>query len=165
MGCVLVHSTVGDRNVLVAVVLAFGGCELTLRVRTPRPTMVEKEPSYSEPSRRLDPRLGWVFVPSRTGRDNIGGRVVEYAIDSAGYRVRRVDEPVDPDRPTIVFTGESMMVGEGLTWDETIPAQTGAIMGLQNANLAGSVFANDQAYLKLNAERPRFRQPVAVVTL
>jgi len=165
IGRFIVHRPVGALNVMVAVVLAFGACELILRVRNPRPTMVEKEPSYSEPSRRLDPRLGWVFVPSRTGRDNIGGRVVEYAIDSAGYRVRRVDEPVDPDRPTIVFTGESMMVGEGLTWDETIPAQTGAIMGLQSANLAVSGFANDQAYLKLKAELPRFRQPVAVVTL
>src|SRR5260370_3473551 len=165
MGRFIVHRPVGALNVMVAVVLAFGACELILRVRNPRPTMVEEEPTYIEPSRQRDPILGWVFVPSRTARQNIGGRVVEYAIDGAGCRVRSVDEPVDPDRPTIVFTGESMMVGEGLTWDETIPAQTGAIMGLQSANLAVSGFASDQAYLKLKAELPRFRQPVAVVTL
>ena len=58
-----------------------------------------------------------------------------------------------------------MMFGEGLTWDETIPARTGAIMGIQSANLAVSGFASDQAYLRLQAELPRFRKPVAVVTL
>src|SRR5260370_7247899 len=146
MGRFIVHRPVGALNVMVAVVLAFGACELILRVRNPRPTMVEKEPSYSEPSRRLDPRLGWVFVPSRTGRDNIGGRFVEYAVDSAGYRVRRVDEPVDPDQPTIVFAGESMMFGEGLTWDETIPARTGAIMGIQSANFSLSGFTTYQPH-------------------
>jgi len=150
-------------QVTVAIVLAFGASEFMLRRIHPRAAL--EEPTYIEPSRQRDPILGWVFVPSRTARQNIGGRVVEYAIDSAGCRVRSVDEPVDPDRPTIVFTGESMMVGEGLTWDETIPAQTGAIMGLQSANLAVSGFASDQAYLKLKAELPRFRQPVAVVTL
>jgi hypothetical protein len=161
----IAHRPARALNVMVAVVLAFGASELILRVRNPRAAMVEEEPTYIEPSRRLDPRLGWAFVPSRTGRDNIGGRVVVYAIDSAGYRVRRVDEPVDPGRPTIVFTGESMMFGEGLTWEETIPAQTGAIMGMQSANLAVSGFASDQAYLRLQAELPRFRRPVAVVTL
>lgn len=161
----VVHKPGGALNVMVAVVLAFGASELILRVRNPHAAMVQEEPTYIEPSRRLDPQLGWVFVPSRTGRHNVGGRVVEYATDSAGYRVCRVDEPVDPDQPTIVFTGESMMFGEGLTWEESIPAQTGAIMGMQSANIAVSGFASDQAYLRLQAELPRFRRPLAVVTL
>jgi hypothetical protein len=38
-------------------------------------------------------------------------------------------------------------------------------MGLQSANVAVSGFANDQAYLRLQAELPRFQRPVAVVTL
>ena len=57
------------------------------------------------------------------------------------------------------------MVGERLTWDESIPAQTGAILGLQSANVAVSGFANDQAYLRLQAELSHFRRPVAVVTM
>ena len=47
-----------------------------------------------EPRRRPDPRLGWTFVPARTGHNTVGGRVIDYAFDPAGYRVRRVDEPV-----------------------------------------------------------------------
>src|SRR5436190_21963093 len=149
----------------LAVLLAFPATEFILRQRHRRVAMAEEYPAEVEPSRQLNSRLGWVFVPSRTGHQRVENRTVEYAIDSAGYRVRSVDEPVDPDRPTIVFTGESMMVGERLTWDESIPAQTGAILGLQSANVAVSGFANDQAYLRFQAELSHFRQPVAVVTL
>jgi hypothetical protein len=147
----------------IAVVLAVGASELVLRQMHILATM--EEPPQKEPRRRRDPRLGWVFVPSRAGYRNINGREIEYAIDSSGYRVPRVDNPVDPERPTILFTGESMMVGEGLTWDETIPAQVSAILGTQSADLAVSGFANDQAYLRLQADLPRFRRPVAVVSL
>ena len=89
-----------------------------------------------EPRRQPDRRLGWTFVPARTGYSTTGGRTIEYAVDAAGYRVRRVDEPVDPEQPTILFIGESVMFGEGLTWDESMPAQVGAMMGVQSANLA-----------------------------
>ena len=149
--------------IAIAAVLAVGASELVLRQMHFLATM--EEPPQKEPRRRRDPRLGWIFVPSRTGYRNINGRNIEYAIDSSGYRVRRVDDPVDPERPTILFTGESMMVGEGLTWDETIPAQVSAILGVQTADIAVSGFASDQDYLKLQEDLPRFRSPVAVVSL
>ena len=110
-----------------------------------------------------DPRLGWKFVPSRTGRGTIGGRTVDYAFDAAGYRIRRAGEPVDPERQTLLFTGESVMFGKGLTWDESIPAQVGAMLGVQSANLAVDGYGSDQAFLRMQAELPRFRRPVAVV--
>jgi hypothetical protein len=149
--------------IAIAALLAIGAGELVLRTTRMRPVgwLVPEE----EPRRRLDPRLGWTLVPNRTARSRIGGRVVEYAIDPAGYRVRRVDEPVDPERPTILFTGESVMFGEGLTWDESISGRVAALTGIQSANLAVHGFGNDQAYLRLAMELPRFRQPVAVVSL
>jgi hypothetical protein len=147
----------------LAVMLALGTSELVLR-RTFR-RAAEEQPADLEPFRRPDPLLGWTFVPARTGRDTVGGRVIEYTFDPHGYRVRRANEPVDPGRPTLVFTGESIMVGHGLTWDESVPAQVGALLGTQSANLAVHGFASDQAYLRLAAELPRFRRPVAVVTL
>ena len=147
----------------IAAVLALGSSELVLRRLHLRATewLLQDE----EPRRRRDPWLGWTFVPARTGHNAVGGRRIDYAFDSAGYRVRRVDEPVDPERPTILFTGESVMLGEGLTWEESIPAQVGAMMGMQSANLAVHGFASDQAYLRLQMELPRFRRPVAVVSL
>jgi len=151
-------------RVSLAVALALGTSELILR-RTLFGLAAEERPVTEEPLRRRDARLGWAFVPARTGRDTVGGRMIEYAFDAAGYRVRRADDPVDPERPTIIFTGESMMVGHGLTWEESVPAQVQALLGIQSANLAVHGFATDQAYLRLLAELPRFRRPVAVVAL
>jgi hypothetical protein len=150
-------------QLVVAAVLALCASEVLLHSVHLRPA--EWLSAADEPRREIDSRLGWAWVPGRTGHKNIGGRVVDYAIDSAGDRVRRVGEPVDPTRPTILFTGESVMFGEGLTWDESIPAQVGALTGMQTANLAVHGYGNDQAYMKLEMELPRFRQPVAVVSL
>jgi hypothetical protein len=150
-------------QIVIAVVLALGASELLLRYVHLRPA--EWLSADDEPRRQVDPQLGWTWIPARTGHKNIGGRVVDYAIDPAGYRVQRVEEPVDPARPTILFTGESVMFGEGLTWEESIPAQVGAMLGMQTANLAVHGYGNDQAYMKLEMELPRFRQPVAVVSL
>ena len=147
----------------IAAVLALAASELVLRRVHLRPT--EWILPEEEPRRQPDPRLGWTFVPARTGRSKIGGRVVEYALDASGYRVRRPDEAVDPERPTILFIGESVMFGEGLMWDETVPAHVGATMGVQSANLAVHGYSTDQAYLRLQRELPRFRRPVAVVAL
>jgi hypothetical protein len=150
-------------HVAIAAVLALVASEAVLRSVHLRATewLVPDE----EPRRQRDARLGWTFVPARTGQNRVGGRVIDYAFDSAGYRVGRADEPVDPERPTLVFTGESVMFGEGLTWEESIPAQVGAMMGIQSANLAVHGFSSDQAYLRLEKELPRFRRPVAVISL
>jgi hypothetical protein len=150
-------------QIAVAAALALGASELVLRSVHVRPA--EWLLPDEEPRRRPDPRLGWTFVPSRTGSSTIGGRRITYSFDAAGYRVRRVDDPVDPERPTILFSGESVMFGEGLTWEETIPAQVSAMTGVQSANLAVHGYSNDQAYLRLQTELPRFRRPTAVVSL
>ncbi len=150
-------------HVVVAIVLALGASELVLRRVNLRPA--EWLLPDEEPHRRPDPQLGWMLTPARTGHNTIGGRVVECAIDAAGYRVARVDQPVDPERPTIVFAGESVMFGEGLTWEESVPAQVGAMVGEQSANLAVHGYSNDQAYLRLRMELPHFHRPTAVVSL
>jgi len=148
---------------VVAAALALVASELTLGRLDLGPT--EWLVSEDEPRRQPDPRLGWTLVPTRIGHGTIGGRTVEYAIDSAGYRVHSHDTPVDHDRPAILFAGESMMFGEGLSWDESVPAEVGTLMGVQSANLAVHGFSTDQAYLRLQEELPRFRHPVAVVSM
>ena len=149
--------------VLVAIVLALGVSELVLRHTFSR--AAEEDPADQEPLRKPDPELGWVFIPSRTGHLLTAGRDTTFSFDASGYRVRGVDAPVDPAKPTIIFTGESIVAGYGLTWGETIPAQTGAALGVQSANMAVFGYANDQAYLRLAQALPGFRRPVAVVSL
>src|SRR6185437_3145923 len=148
---------------VAAVVLALLASELVLSHVLMRPG--EWLSPTDEPRRQFDTRLGWTWAPGRTGQKDIGGRVIEYSIDAAGYRVDRPDKPVDPQQPTILFTGESVMFGEGLTYSETIPAQVGAMMEVQTANLAVHGYGNDQAYLRLQSKLPEFQQPVAVVSL
>ena len=150
-------------EVFISIALALVASDLLLRYVHLRP--VEWLSANQEPRRQADPHLGWTWIPARTGHKSIGGRVIDYAIDAAGYRVRRVDEPVDLTRPTVLFTGESVMFGEGLTWEESIPARVGAILGIQTANLAVHGYGNDQAYMRLQTELPRFQQPVAIVSL
>jgi hypothetical protein len=149
--------------VVAAAVLAIASSELALRWIHLQPTewLVREE----EPLRRDDSQLGWVLAPARTGHRSVSGRTVEYAIDAAGYRVRRADESTDTHYPTMLFAGESVMFGEGLAWEESIPAQVSAMLGIQSANLAVHGYSTDQIYLRLTHELPRFRQPVAVVSI
>ena len=153
----------GAVRVLLALALAAGLSELVLRARFSRAT--EEAPANVEPLRRHDVRLGWAFVPSRVSHVVVAGRPIDYAFDASGYRVPSLTQPVDPSRPTILFSGESIITGFGLPWDESIPARVGSALGLQSANLSVFAYADDQAYMRLMAELPRFAQPKAVVML
>jgi len=146
----------------LAVGLALGAAELFLAHKF---VYAAAEATHEEPRRRPDPQLGWTFVPSRLGQATVGGRNIVYTIDAHGYRVSRVGAPVAPNIPTILFTGESIMAGYGLTWDESIAAQVAGRMKIQSANIAVFGYATDQSYLRLKTELPRFRNPVAVVSL
>ena len=151
-------------RVLLAAVLALGMSEWALR-HTVFGLAAEETPPQVEPKRQRDPWLGWTHAPGRTGRELSGTRVIEYSMDANGYRVRSANDKIDFHRPSILFAGESIMVGHGLTWDESVPGQVQKLLGIQTANLAVEGFATDQAYLRLAAELPRFRRPVAVVAL
>ncbi|TLY65322.1 MAG: hypothetical protein E6K46_13365, partial [Gammaproteobacteria bacterium] len=118
-------TTGGTLRIIVAIVLALGAGELILRTQPPHPH--DADPLQQEPRRSADTRLGWVFVPSRSVVAQEAGRRVPYSFDAAGYRVSGPGTAVDPEKPTILFTGESIIAGFGLAWDETIPARASAL--------------------------------------
>jgi hypothetical protein len=164
IAAVLNRATIGGTlRLLLAVVLALFVGELILRAHPPHPH--DADPLEQEPRRQADPWLGWDFVPARSVVAEEAGRRVSYSFDAAGHRVPVPGAAVDVERPTVLFTGESIIAGFGLAWEETIPVRVGALLGIQSANLAVSDYSNDQSYLRLAAELPRFRGPVAVVTL
>ena len=154
---------VGGLRIVAAGVLALVISELGLRVAFSRAT---EEPSpKNEPFLRHDARLGWVWVPSRVAHARVAGRDIAYVFDSHGYRTPALPLPVNPRLPTILFTGESIMAGYGLRWEESVPGLVGSAMATQAANLAVFAYADDQSYLRLARELPRFTQPRAVVIL
>ena len=164
LAALLIRATLGDvLRILLAVALALVAVEAILRARPPYPH--DADPLQQEPLRQTDPRLGWNFVPARSAVAQEAGRAVSYSFDAAGHRVSAPGVAVDVERPTILFTGESIMAGFGLAYQETVSARVGALLGIQSANLAVSDYSNDQSYLRLASELPRFRAPVAVVTL
>jgi len=91
-------------RITLAFFLALGTSELILRLTFRRSS--EEQPASQAPLRRRDPTLGWVFVPDRSSHDSTAGRTVEYTFDSVGYRVRGPGQSVNPDLPTVLFTGE-----------------------------------------------------------
>ena len=153
----------GAFRLATAVLLALVVSELVLRATVP--ALVARYEARHEPARLDDARLGWVSVPNHVGQSVIGGRRIEYRWDANGYRVRDARHGVDLDRPTLIFAGESVMFGHGLTWDESIPAQVGKLLNLQSANLAVNAYSTDQTAMRSAIELTHFRQPVAIVTL
>jgi hypothetical protein len=160
---VLIRGAGMTAMIVLAAGLAVAAGEIALRMVHLRST--EWLVADEEPRRQPDPQLGWVLAPDRTGRASVGGRAIEYAIDPQGYRVQRGDTPVDLASPVVVFAGESVMFGEGLAWEESIPAQTGAMIGMRVANIAVHGYSTDQIYMRLARELPHFRQPAAVVSI
>jgi len=150
-------------RIVLALVLALGLAEVGLRVAFPRSN--EAPQPGVEPLRRADARLGWTFVPARVGRQTLRGREVDYAFDSNGFRVAGLDRPVDFARPSILFSGESIVTGAGLSWDQTFAAKAAEALGLQTANLSVYAYSDDQAWLRLADLLPRFQAPRAVVIL
>ena len=114
---------------------------------------------------RADPRLGWSYFPGRTTWVRERDRRVSYAIDADGDRAAAEGDHPDPERPTILVAGESIAFGYGLPYDETFPALVGRALGVQVVNLAVVGYGSDQAHLRVLEALPRFRRPLAVVTL
>src|SRR5438105_1257254 len=83
VGRFVVRTPAGALRIVIAVVLALGASELVLNRVHLRPA--EWLSAKDEPRRQPDPRLGWTWVPARTGDKSISGRVINYAIDPAGY--------------------------------------------------------------------------------
>jgi lysophospholipase L1-like esterase len=144
----------------LAVVAALGVTEGVLRTKTWRSV---QERWDQEPVRIREPLYGWGFLPNHAGAVRLDGRTIHYATGPYGYRAPAAGVGPDLAKPTIVFAGESLVFGYGLDWPDTIAAQVQAISGIQAANVAVNAHAVDQTYLRLRAELPRFRRPVAVV--
>lgn len=148
--------------VALAIALALATSEVLLRHKrasgAPASTV-----HFALPPSDGNQRLGWRSRPSTTTHLQEGGRVVTYAFDAHGFRVRSTDAPVDPALPSILFAGESVTVGLGVQYEETFPALVGQTLGIQSVNAAMWGYGHDQAYLAMLDALDVLARPVAVV--
>ena len=110
------------------------------------------------------PRYGWVFKASQAFTTHVGGRDVELAFNAEHDRAASIDRPYDFGAESILFAGESVTAGHGLTWDESYPAIVGRALDVQVVDLGVDGYGSDQAFLRLEGALPRFQRPLAVVT-
>src|SRR5438067_6497072 len=145
----------------LAILLAFVAVETLLHLRTWR--SAQERWDTQEPLRARDPVYGWSFVPNHAGTARLHGGTVHYDTGPFGYRVAAAGQVPDFTAPTILFAGESIVLGYGLQWRETIPAQVQVLTGVQAVDMAVNAHGTDQTYLRLRRELPRFAHPAAIV--
>jgi hypothetical protein len=136
-------------RVVVPVVLALVVTDVFLRIRG-------RKPSPAPPRAVIEKRhMAWdIEVP----------RKAHHAVDVDGLRTRTPDDVPDLAAPTILFSGESVVWGHGLDFDDTLPAMVAARTRLQTVNLGVKGFGNDDSLALLERMLPRFEHPVAVVS-
>ncbi|MGO8998932.1 MAG: hypothetical protein ACLQVI_36870 [Polyangiaceae bacterium] len=147
----------------LAFVLAIVASEVGLRIlKLPRRyTMGLAKECNGE----MSPRYGWLLKASNSLTLDFGGRAIRYDVNADHNRARSVDDLPDPTRPTIFFVGESITMGHGLMWEESLAGIVGDALNLQVVDLGVDGYASDQAFLRLLDTFPRFEHPVAIVTL
>jgi hypothetical protein len=148
------------RALVVAVVCAVPATELVLQWKAHRLLRTDLVAAMDALT-SVDPRYGVTLNPSMDRTQVMSGRPVRFVTDAA--RRRTSGQPLDPRRPSLVFAGESTVVGHGLEWDETFPALLGARLGLQVVNVASMNYRLDQSWQRLADQLSQLERPVAAV--
>jgi hypothetical protein len=151
-------------SVAAATLLALWVSDWRLRNKKPEPPGAWPLLNY-EPDSEGDPEYVYRPARSHTTEHSVMGRVVRFSIDENGFRVRAPEDHVDFDRPTILFTGESITSGFALPYEETYASMVGQDFRVQTVNMAVQGYDNEQAYMLLHGALPRFAHPLATVTL
>jgi hypothetical protein len=151
-------------RVVLAGTLALVVGDLVLRStklrRAPAPI-----PTCQLPPLEHDARLSWRYRGPNTVMLDDGGRPVEYAFDADGDRAPAPEHVTDPSRPTLLFAGESVTLGLGLTWEETYPSIVGDRLHMQIVNASVHGYGDDQIYLRMHDRLATLERPSAVITI
>jgi hypothetical protein len=111
-----------------------------------------------------DARYGWVLLPRRTTVLHLKNwRPVRYTIDAWGDRAATVEHLPDLSRPTILVAGESIAMGHGLEYADTLSGVLERDLGIQVVDVAVGGYGTDQAALRALDTLARLEHPVAVV--
>jgi hypothetical protein len=150
------------RGVLLAAVSGIVAAEGALRWRMRKPLEPEAA-AVMEALTTFHPDYGPTLAPSIDRSFPMSGRNIRFITDPE--RRRTGGGKIDPALPSLIFTGESTMVGHGLQWEETFPALLGARLGAQVVNVASLGYRSDQSWRRLADALPAVEHPLAVVAL
>src|SRR3989442_797006 len=122
IGGALARATIGGTaRVALAVVLALCVSEPILH-RGKGPAAPWRAEKVEFRAGRLDPRYGWVMLPSRAAVIGTPEPRVLYAIDEWGDRAASPRGAPDPDLPSLVVAGESIAAGHRIRYEDTFAA-------------------------------------------
>lgn len=114
----------------------------------------------------FDPQLGWSYNPSTSYYGVYNG--IEHHFDDNGNRVRSANWKQSLDLPKIVFIGDSVTFGTGLSFEDSFVGQFEAIFNqkyktnVQVINLGVQGYGTDQSLIKLQQQIEDIK-PLAVV--
>jgi len=139
----------------VAVLLAFGICELAARALLPAPPDDTRQPQIAY---RYDPEIRYVLAPNQQGWIDDGWMT----INSLGFRGRDVVTPKPPGSFRVVVIGDSVTMGWGVGDNETYSAQLEELLhrrfpdrrlDVVNLGVGGYDTRQEVALLKRNVSR------------
>ena len=115
---------------------------------------------------QFDPQIGWVYIPNKTVVQPFGPdhRPVTMNIDENGSRVAAPGVHHDPAKPSILFVGDSFMVGHGVQYEESLTGRLEAMpeFPFQAVNFAVQGYGTDQSLLMLERQFARFNTRAVV---
>lgn len=114
----------------------------------------------------FDPQLGWSYNPSTSYYGVYNG--IEHHFDDHGNRVKLANWKTSLNSPKIVFVGDSVTFGTGLTFEDSFVGQFERVFNqkyktnIEVINLGVQGYGTDQSLIKLQQQIAELK-PVAVV--
>jgi len=113
---------------------------------------------------RFDPELGWSYMPGLSIEQTIGDSTWNIFTNEHGIRIPHSDHQLSSTAPSILFIGDSFVMGHGLNYEQTFVGRLAQDSALpyQMVNLGIQGFGTDQAYLQLRRHIKRFNTKAVV---
>ncbi len=150
----------------LSIILSLAGMEIGLRLFRD-PLRITWEPADHERV-QYDPTLGWTYIPNQSVMQTFvkSQPPVPVYTNEQGIRVPTPETRLDPNRPSVIFTGGSYTMGYGLPFEDTFIGKLAEYPNFpyQVVNLGVEAYGTDQAWLRLKQYINKFNTIAVVYT-
>lgn len=127
-----------------------------------KPTVLPLESALG----KYDSELGWSYIPNQSSTQKFGTEQRKIAIhfDEIGSRVPGPEKQLNSVTPSIIFFGDSITMGHGLTYEESFVGQVNSALGsqFQIINLGVQAYGTDQSLLMMKRYLKKFNTKAVV---